>query len=78
MKIIIIGLGIQGYKRLEIADADCVATVDNANSEASYRTIQEVPLDIYDSVILCTPDQPKFDIFSCCCKYPISMILCLP
>ncbi len=62
MRIAIVGLGVQGVKRQAIAKGECVATVDTVNANAQYRTIQEVPTNSYDAVLVCTPDTPKFNI----------------
>ena len=56
------GLGIQGKKRLAIAGADAVATVDPFQSQAQFKDIQQVPLDEYDAALVCTPDGVKLDI----------------
>jgi predicted dehydrogenase len=62
MRVIVVGLGTQGRKRLNVAGADAVATVDPVNSEARYRTVEEVSLDDYDAALVCTPDEPKLAI----------------
>jgi scyllo-inositol 2-dehydrogenase (NADP+) len=62
MRVLIVGLGVQGYKRLDHAGEDFVASVDPDNSEAEYRNVQDVPLESYDAVIVCTPDEPKVDL----------------
>jgi|688.fasta_scaffold217110_2 scyllo-inositol 2-dehydrogenase (NADP+) len=62
MRILIIGLGVQGTKRLKVAGSDVVATVDKYKSEADFKNLKEVPLDLFDSAILCTPDEPKFEL----------------
>jgi predicted dehydrogenase len=59
MRVAIVGLGVQGRKRLRIAGDDVVATVDPAAGGASYRSIAEVPLDAYDAACVCTPDEAK-------------------
>jgi len=59
MKTIVVGLGIQGRKRKAIAGSDCTATVDPVNPEADFKAIEAVPLDRYESAIVCTPDQAK-------------------
>ena len=64
MKIVVIGLGIQGKKRAHIAGNDAVATVDPINMEADYSRVEDVPLIDYDAALVCTPDQPKIDILS--------------
>lgn len=62
MKIIVVGLGIQGKKRAEIAGAECVATVDVIRPEANYKDVTAVPLDLYDAALVCTPDACKIEI----------------
>jgi len=62
MRIIVAGLGVQGYKRRKYAGKDFVASVDPVNQEAEYRNIEEVPLDSYDAVLACIPDEPKITL----------------
>ena len=64
MRTIVVGLGIQGNKRLLIAGTEAVATVDPVNPGANYKSIYDVPLDSYDSALVCTPDQAKFELLS--------------
>lgn len=59
MRVIVAGMGVQGHKRLRIAGADAVATVDPVADGVKYRTVEEVPLDSYDAALLCVPDTPK-------------------
>lgn len=66
MRVIVVGLGVQGYKRRKYAGADYVASVDPANPEADFRDLSEVPLDEYDAVLTCVPDEPKFNIIRNC------------
>ena len=63
-RIIILGLGVQGAKRLAIAAQDVVATVDPFNNEADFKTVEDVPLDSYDAAIACIPDAPKLEVLS--------------
>jgi scyllo-inositol 2-dehydrogenase (NADP+) len=62
MKVIVAGLGIQGYKRRKHAGNDFIASVDPFNKEADYSDIRDVPLESYDAVLACIPDEPKVDI----------------
>lgn len=62
MRVIVVGLGVQGRKRREHAGADFVACVDPYNEEAEYRTLADVPLDAYDAALLCIPDAPKVEM----------------
>jgi len=64
MKVIVVGLGVQGYKRRKFAGADFVASVDPVNPEADYRHAQDVPLTDYDAVLACIPDEPKIDLLT--------------
>jgi len=59
MKVIIVGLGVQGKKRLIVAGSDVVATVDPIYPDANYQTIEQVPINDYDAALLCIPDEPK-------------------
>lgn len=62
MRVIVVGLGIQGKKRLSVAGADVCATVDPYSSEANYTDIEHVPLENYDAALLCIPDEPKITL----------------
>jgi scyllo-inositol 2-dehydrogenase (NADP+) len=62
MRIVVVGLGNQGRKRLRIAGDDVVGTVDPYNAEAEYRSVEEVPLDTYDATLVCTSDESKLSI----------------
>ena len=66
MRVIVAGLGVQGYKRRAVAGADFVASVDPVNTEADYRRLEDVPLDRYDAVLACIPDAPKIATLSYC------------
>lgn len=62
MRVIVVGLGVQGHKRRAFAGEDFVATVDPYNAAADYRDIKDVPLDSFDAALCCIPDEPKFAI----------------
>lgn len=62
MRVIVAGLGVQGYKRRKHAGKDFVASVDPVNKEAEYRNIADVPLGSYDAVLACIPDEPKVEL----------------
>jgi predicted dehydrogenase len=59
MRVVVVGLGVQGYKRRRVAGPDFVTAVDPVNQEAEYRRIEDVPLDAYDAALACIPDEPK-------------------
>ena len=62
MRIVVVGLGIQGKKRLAIAGSEAVAAVDPIQAQAQYQAIEQVPLDHYDAALVCTPDGAKLTI----------------
>ena len=64
MRVIVVGLGIQGHKRRDFAGSDFVASVDPFNSEADYKTLEDVPLSSYDAAMLCVPDEPKIKLIT--------------
>jgi predicted dehydrogenase len=64
MRVIVVGLGVQGYKRRKFAGTDFVTAVDPVNAEAQYRDVREVPLNAYDAVLACIPDAPKIEVLS--------------
>jgi len=60
MKTIIVGMGIQGEKRFNIAGSDVVGTVD-PYKKSDFKNIYDVPLNLYDSAILCIQDDLKIE-----------------
>ena len=64
MRCIVVGLGVQGYKRKRFAGEDFVASVDPVNREAEYRVIEDVPLQDYDAALVCIPDEPKIQVLT--------------
>ena len=64
LRVIVVGLGVQGYKRRKFAGADFVASVDPVNEEADYKSIEDVPTDAYDAALCCIPDAPKITLLN--------------
>jgi scyllo-inositol 2-dehydrogenase (NADP+) len=62
MRVIVVGLGVQGRKRRRFAGSDFVASVDPVNPEADFKSAEDVPLASYDAVLACVPDEPKADL----------------
>lgn len=62
VRVLIIGLGIQGHKRLAVAGKDAAGTVDLVHPDARYRRVEDVPLDSFDAACVCTPDDSKLPI----------------
>ena len=59
MRIIVVGMGVQGKKRLRVAGSDAVGTVDPVVNGVDFRRIEDVPLDAYDAALCCVPDGAK-------------------
>jgi scyllo-inositol 2-dehydrogenase (NADP+) len=68
MKSIVVGLGVQGKKRVHFAAENLQYTVDNQVATADYKFLEDVPLSSYECAILCVPDKPKYELI----KYLIS------
>jgi scyllo-inositol 2-dehydrogenase (NADP+) len=66
MRVIVAGLGVQGRKRRHFAGSEFVASVDPVNQEAEYRSLRDVPVNRYDAVLACVPDEPKLDLVRYC------------
>jgi len=62
MKVIVVGLGVQGRKRRHFAGNDFVASVDPVNKDAQYQSVEDVPVDSYDAALLCVPDDAKLEL----------------
>jgi predicted dehydrogenase len=62
LKIIVVGLGVQGHKRRAAAGGDFIAAVDPVNREAQYQDLRKVPLSSYEAALVCVPDQPKVEL----------------
>lgn len=59
MKTIIVGLGTQGSKRITMLGNDLVGTIDPLNAQADYKKIEDVPVNLYDAVVVACPDHLK-------------------
>ena len=62
IKVIVVGLGVQGQKRRAVAGDTVAATVDPEIDGADFRRIEEVPLGDYQAALVCTPDEAKIDL----------------
>lgn len=62
MRVIVVGLGIQGEKRKRIAGDEVVACVDPVKPGVDAATVYDVELDAYDAALVCTPDEPKAEL----------------
>lgn len=66
IKILLVGFGIQGQKRYKIEKKNIVAIVDPAYEKANFKKIQDVPIEIYNTVFICTNDEEKNKIIKFC------------
>jgi scyllo-inositol 2-dehydrogenase (NADP+) len=64
LRVIIVGLGVQGAKRRAVAGKEVAATVDPVHPDADYRSVTDVPLASYDAALVCTPDDAKFELLT--------------
>jgi predicted dehydrogenase len=64
MRVVVVGLGVQGHKRREVAAKEVVASVDPVNPEARHQRLEELPLGSYDAALVCTPDEVKIDLLT--------------
>jgi scyllo-inositol 2-dehydrogenase (NADP+) len=62
MRVVVVGLGVQGHKRRRVAGSDFVCSVDVRNPEADFRDLREVALDSFDAALLCVPDSAKIEL----------------
>jgi len=63
LRVVVVGLGVQGIKRAHIAGNEVVATVDqDKKKKANYINLSNIDTDTYDAVLLCTPDSIKIDL----------------
>jgi scyllo-inositol 2-dehydrogenase (NADP+) len=64
VRVVVVGLGVQGHKRRDVAGKECVATVDPVNAEAKFKRLEDVPLASYDAALVCTPDESKIALLT--------------
>ncbi len=62
MRVIVVGMGVQGEKRRKIAGRDCVATVDLLKGRADFVRVEDVPVASFDAALLCVSDKPKIEL----------------
>src|SRR3954469_21658285 len=64
MRVVVVGYGVQGKKRLRVAGEDGIGFVDPAAPDANWADIKAVALDQFDAALVCTPDAPKVELLS--------------
>jgi scyllo-inositol 2-dehydrogenase (NADP+) len=64
MRVVVVGLGVQGHKRRRFAAGDYVCSVDPQNPEADARNLRDVSPDSFDAALLCVPDSAKLELLN--------------
>ena len=64
MRYLVVGLGNIGQRRKALVGERSVATADPFNNAADYRTVRDVPLDLFDAAILAIPAGDKVDLIA--------------
>ena len=59
MRVVVVGLGVQGRKRGAVAGPDLVATVDPVVPDAAVKSLEALDVASYDAALLCVPDAAK-------------------
>ena len=68
MQIVIVGFGIQGKKRKNILGKDFFASVDPYQKNSDFKDLKDIPLDKYDGIFLCVPEEDKLKFIKFCIK----------
>ena len=66
MRVLVVGLGVQGRKRSKLLGENFVASVDPQATDATYLDITDVPIASFESVFLCVPDNQKIHLIEYC------------
>ncbi len=74
MKAIIVGMGVQGVKRKKFLKKNFISSVD-PEKKTNFKQLKNVPLDSYDSVYICTPDNEKIKLIKYALKYKKNILV---
>lgn len=69
MRIVVVGMGVQGKKRLSSLGNNLVGIVDSVASSANYRNIRDIPLSEFDCALLAVPDDAKPELIRYLVEY---------
>src|SRR5438876_12041768 len=64
LRVVVVGYGVQGRKRAEVAGPDVVAVVDPVADGVNARNIKDIPDQSYNAALVCTPDQVKVELLA--------------
>ena len=67
MRIIIVGMGIQGIKRKKYLGKDFIYSVDKIK-DSDFKSVYDVPLEDFDAAFICLPENEKFKVIKYCIK----------
>ena len=67
MRIIIVGMGIQGTKRKKYLGKDFIYSVDKIK-DSDFKSVYDVPLEDFDAAFICLPENEKFKVIKYCIK----------
>lgn len=59
MRVVVVGMGVQGRKRRLIAGSDVACTIDPVVDGADHKSLDDIDPNAYDAVLLCVPDPEK-------------------
>ena len=76
MKVVIVGMGVQGVKRKKFLKKNFILFVD-PEKKTNFKQLKDVPLDLYDSVYICTPDSQKIKLIKYALKYKKNVLVIL-
>ncbi|MCX6415638.1 MAG: Gfo/Idh/MocA family oxidoreductase, partial [Actinobacteria bacterium] len=62
LRFVVAGMGVQGVKRRAIVGESPCVTVDPFAEGVDFTRLDEVPVDEFDAVYLCTPDSAKQEL----------------
>lgn len=74
MKVVIVGMGVQGVKRKKFLKKNFILFVD-PEKKTNFKQLKDVPLDLYDSVYICTPDSQKIKLIKYALKYKKNVLV---
>jgi len=62
VRVVVVGMGVQGAKRAAVAGSDVVATIDPVRDGVAYKQLADVPAGSFDAALLCVPDAVKLPL----------------
>ncbi|MDC0234504.1 Gfo/Idh/MocA family oxidoreductase [Candidatus Pelagibacter sp.] len=65
-KYVVVGFGTQGKKRTKFFKRNQVIIVDPYKKNSDYKDIKYIPKNIYNNVLICTPNNQKEKIIKYC------------